>query len=195
VPTTPTYPGVYVEEIPSGVRTITGVATSIAAFVDYFDRGPMNRAVQLFNMGDFQREFGGLNSQSEASYAIQQFFLNGGTEAWVVRVASPDETTVPEQPAAEAQVEIDDTIPAAAAELTVTAISAGEWGNRLRARVDNTVRADNSVEDGRFELTVSDYAAVDSRNVLVGQEVHRGLSMNPDDKNFVETVINDPDTG
>ena len=94
MPTTPTYPGVYIEEVPSGVRTITGVATSIAAFIDYFSRGPMNRPVQLFNMEDFQREFGGLDPQSEASYAIQQFFLNGGTEAWVVRVASDNRTTL-----------------------------------------------------------------------------------------------------
>src|SRR5918911_189912 len=107
MPTTPTYPGIYIEEIPSGVRTITGVATSIAAFVDYFDRGPMNRAVQLFNMGDFEREFGGLDSQSEASYAIQQFFLNGGTEAWVVRVASDDSTNAANKPTA-AQVQIDE---------------------------------------------------------------------------------------
>ena len=87
MPVTPTYPGVYVEEIPSGVRTITGVSTSVAAFVDLFKRGPLNKAVQLFSMGDFGREFGGLDANSEASYAIQQFFLNGGTEAWAVRVA------------------------------------------------------------------------------------------------------------
>ena len=35
-----TYPGVYIEEIPSGVRTITGVATSITAFVGRAFRGP-----------------------------------------------------------------------------------------------------------------------------------------------------------
>src|SRR5262245_63090467 len=88
MPITPTYPGVYIEEIPSGVRTITGVATSIAAFIDFFKQGLMNKAVQLFNMGDFEREFGGLEARSEASYSIQQFFRNGGTEAWVVRTAS-----------------------------------------------------------------------------------------------------------
>ena len=70
MPTTPTYPGVYIEEIPSGVRTISGVATSIAAFVDFFARGPMNQAVRIFNMGDFEREFGGLDTRSEASYGI-----------------------------------------------------------------------------------------------------------------------------
>ena len=90
MPVSPTYPGVYIEEIPSGVRTITGVSTSVAAFVDYFKRGPMNTAVQIFSFADFEREFGGLDDKSEASYAIQQFFLNGGTQAWVVRVASAD---------------------------------------------------------------------------------------------------------
>ena len=88
MPVQPTYPGVYIEEIPSGVRTITGVSTSVAAFIDYFKRGPLNKAVQIFNFGDFEREFGGLDTLSEASYAIQQFFLNGGSQAHVIRVAS-----------------------------------------------------------------------------------------------------------
>ena len=86
MPVKPTYPGVYIEELPSGVRTITGVATSVAAFVDAFPRGLRDEAVQLFNMGDFETEYGGLNRDSAASYAVQQFFQNGGTEAWVVRV-------------------------------------------------------------------------------------------------------------
>src|ERR1044071_7264703 len=90
MPITPTYPGVYLEEISSGVRTITGVSTSIAAFVDFFGRGPFNRAVQVLSIGDFEREFGGLDARSEASYGVQQFFLNGGSEAWLVRVASTD---------------------------------------------------------------------------------------------------------
>ena len=74
MPVTPPYPGVYIEEVPSGVRTITGVATSVGAFVGYFSRGLMIQAVQMFNLGDFEREFGGLNQRSEASYGIQQFF-------------------------------------------------------------------------------------------------------------------------
>ncbi len=86
MPVTPTYPGVYIEEIPSGVHTITGVATSIAAFVDSFSRGPINKAVQILSVADFERTFGGLNANSEASYAISQFFLNGGSQAYVVRV-------------------------------------------------------------------------------------------------------------
>ena len=62
MPSTLTYPGVYIEEVPSGVRTIVGVATSTAAFLGYFSRGPLNEAVQLFGFADFEREFGGLTS-------------------------------------------------------------------------------------------------------------------------------------
>jgi hypothetical protein len=110
VPVTPTYPGVYIEEIPSGVHPITGVATSIAAFVDFFPRGEMNTAVQVFGFGDFERQFGGLDDRSEASYAIQQFFLNGGTQAWVVRAASAAATTLSAALAAGAtSIDVGDT--------------------------------------------------------------------------------------
>jgi phage tail sheath protein FI len=85
MPATLTYPGVYIEEIPSGVHAITGVATSIAAFVGYTDRGIDNRAEHIFSFSDFERLFGGLAADSELSYAVQQFFQNGGTEAYVVR--------------------------------------------------------------------------------------------------------------
>src|SRR5687767_1071702 len=81
-----TYPGVYVVEVPSGVHTIAGVSTSVAAFVDRFERGPDNRAIQIFGMTDFTREFGRQVAYSPAGYGITQFFQNGGTEAWVVRV-------------------------------------------------------------------------------------------------------------
>src|SRR5438270_8401624 len=87
MPTSPTYPGVYIEEVASGVRTIVGVSTSDTAFVDFFARGSMNEAVRVTSFDDFERKFGGLHRNSEASYAIQQFYLNGGQIAWVVRVA------------------------------------------------------------------------------------------------------------
>lgn len=80
------YPGDYIEEIPSD-RTITGVSTSVTAFIGVTERGPTNEGVQVCNFGDFERDFGGLVPGSDVSYAVQQFFTNGGTEAWVVRVA------------------------------------------------------------------------------------------------------------
>ena len=86
MPVRPTYPGVYVEEIPSGLRTVTGVATSTAAFIGTFSRGLLNEAVRVLSQSDFEREFGGLERNSEASYAVQQFFLNGGNDAYIVRI-------------------------------------------------------------------------------------------------------------
>src|SRR5882757_7135360 len=78
-----TYPGVYIEEVSSGVHTISGVATSIAAFVGYTASGPDHTAIQLFSFADFERVFGGLAADSELSYAVQQFFANGGTTGFV----------------------------------------------------------------------------------------------------------------
>ena len=86
MPVRTTFPGVYVEEVTSGVHPIAGVATSVAAFVDGFARGPVDAAVEILGMTDFARTFGGPSADSEASYAISQFFLNGGSDAWVVRV-------------------------------------------------------------------------------------------------------------
>src|SRR4051812_14399427 len=93
MPATYTYPGVYIEEVASGVRTISGVSTSDTAFVDFFARGPVDEPVRITGFGDFEREFGGLHTDSEASYAIQQFFLNGGAVAWVVRVVADNART------------------------------------------------------------------------------------------------------
>src|SRR5690348_16980467 len=83
---TTTYPGVYVQEIPSGVRAITGVATSITGFVGPAPRGPANKAVSIGSFADFERSFGGLVRDSGLGYAVRQFYLNGGSDAIVVRV-------------------------------------------------------------------------------------------------------------
>src|SRR5262249_15336119 len=89
MPITPTYPGVYIEEIPSGVRTIIGVATSITAFVGAAPRGPVNSPTTINNFGDYQRAFGGLSLNSSMSFSVRDFFQNGGTQAVIVRLFHP----------------------------------------------------------------------------------------------------------
>jgi len=79
-------PGVYIEEVPFKSHPIEGVPTSNAAFVDIFQQGPLDKAVKIASFADFERAFGGVDASSEASYAIRQFYLNGGRVAWVVRV-------------------------------------------------------------------------------------------------------------
>ncbi len=88
MPVQVSYPGVYIEEIPSGVRTITGVATSITAFIGRARRGPVHEPVTLNHFGDYEKVFGGLHQDYMLSYAVRDFFLNGGSTAVVVRLIS-----------------------------------------------------------------------------------------------------------
>src|SRR6476659_767222 len=82
------HPGVYIEEASSGVHPIAGVPTSITAFVGWARKGPRNTPTRIRGFADYERIFGGLWRFSTMSYAVQHFFLNGGSEALVVRVAS-----------------------------------------------------------------------------------------------------------
>lgn len=86
MPVPVSYPGVYIEEIPSGVRTITGVATSITAFIGRAKRGRVDEATFINSFGDFERLFGGLDVNSPMSYAVRDFYLNGGAQAIIVRL-------------------------------------------------------------------------------------------------------------
>src|SRR5215471_6023628 len=83
----PTYPGVYIREIPSGVHTITGVATSITAFIGRAPRGPADAATVVNSFADYQRQFGGLSLLSSMSFAVRDFFANGGSQAVIVRLS------------------------------------------------------------------------------------------------------------
>src|SRR5262245_20860869 len=123
--TAPTYPGVYIEEIPSGVRTITGVATSIAAFVGFATRGPVNepRLVQSFT--EFTRVFGGLSATSTMSYAVQQFFQNGGRDALIVRVVH---LTGAGTKASQGSIDVGG---AGNKKLSLEAASEGAWSGKL----------------------------------------------------------------
>ncbi|MFW6174939.1 MAG: phage tail sheath family protein [Chloroflexota bacterium] len=182
---TPTYPGVYVQELPSGVRTIAGVSTAVGAFVGYFRKGPMNEPVELLSFADFEREYGGLDSDSEVSYAISQFFINGGKRAYAVRVASDDPATAAVTDPATATVTAQNISLASA--LTFTAANPGTWGNLLRASIDY----DTSDPAATFNLTVAAYAQDDGNNLRqVAQETWRNLSMTTTDARYVETVVN-----
>ncbi len=118
-----TYPGVYIEEIPSGVHTITGVATSVTAFIGRALRGPADDSVVINSFGDFERIFGGLWAESNLGYAVRDFYLNGGSQAVVVRLFHEDGLT---NSAAKLSV----------GGLSLVAASKGAWGANLRASID-----------------------------------------------------------
>jgi len=173
MPVTPTYPGVYIEELPSGVRTITGVSTSVTAFLGKAKRGPVNRAVRVLGFADFERRFGGLSSNSEMSYAVSQFFLNGGGEAWIVRIAKD---------ALPATLSLENG--AGAEVLDLEAIEQGSAGNGITAAISHAAGNPASNFNLTLVFTSPDNPA-DSR-----VEVFDDLSMNPGNPRFVETLVN-----
>jgi Bacteriophage tail sheath protein len=162
VPATPTYPGVYIEEVPSAVHTIVGVATSITAFVGYTKRGSVDMPVEVFNFGDFERAFGGLDVDSPLTYAVQQFFLNGGTDAFVVRAAAGAQ-------AASMELQND----AGTVVLVLSGNTAGQWANALQVTVDRGTQNPASL----FNLTATEYVPSGAGMVPGRVETFRNLTM------------------
>jgi uncharacterized protein len=150
MPITPTYPGVYIEEIPSGVRTITGVATSITAFLGRALRGTVNEPITINSYGDFDRIFGGLWAESTLGYAVRDFYLNGGRQAIIVRLYKPPATGNNT-----AKLTIGTT---SATTIELVAANPGTWGNKLRARVDHNTRdlLPGEVANSLFNLAIRD---------------------------------------
>ncbi|MBD2066016.1 phage tail sheath family protein [Leptolyngbya sp. FACHB-671] len=191
MPVTPTYPGVYVEEIPSGVRTISGVATSITAFIGRAFKGKLDEPIRIQNFGDFVRQFGGLWNQSTMSYAVQQYFLNGGQDAIIIRVYKDTPPATPPTDAPHATL----SLPSGTESLKLEAASQGSWGKALRAVVDhNTRTSGNQEEDAKlFNLTVQELEAPGSKKVAA-TETLRNLSIDPDSARFYKKVIEQEST-
>lgn len=162
MPVTLSYPGVYIEELPSGVRTISGVATSITAFIGRATCGPVNQPVTINSFGDFERNFGKLHPDYPLAYAVRDFYQNGGAQAVIVRLYKPKANTNP----------------AALLKLTnlgLEASSPGAWGNTLRVRVDYQVSADVAA---RYGLTAADLFNLTVKNTATGvTESFRNLSV------------------
>lgn len=175
MPITPTYPGVYVEEIPSGVRTITGVATSVTAFIGRAKRGPVNEAITINNFGDYERIFGGLDLDSSMSYAVRDFYLNGGSQAVVVRLYNPDTgdpNANPPIPASKIKSKL--TI----GQFTLEAAYEGAWGNFLRGSTDTEVSEEVAT---RMNLTKADLFNLTIRDTAPGGATEKFLNLSVKD--------------
>jgi uncharacterized protein len=176
MPSTLTYPGVYIEEIPSGVHAITGVATSITAFVGRALRGPTDADEDspfstIHSYGDFERTFGGLWLGSALGFAVRDFFLNGGSQAIIVRCYRPGGGA-----ADRATMSING--------LDLEAASPGAWGNQLRVRIDHDTRPllPTEVANSLFNFSVKD----------VGPgtiEIFRNVSITAGHPRRVDTVL------
>lgn len=153
MPVTLSYPGVYIEELSSGVHTITGVATSITAFVGRAKKGPVNVASMVNSYGEFETLFGGLWEASKLAFAVRDFFLNGGAQAVIVRLYHTDAGGG----AKPAKVSVN------VGALTFEAANAGRWGEALRVAVDVDVSPAVALSMGLsaadlFNLTITEMA-------------------------------------
>ena len=172
MPITPTYPGVYIEEIPSGVRTIVPASTARTAFIGRTIRGPADKVQRVQSFGEFSRIFGGLDVRMTLPYAVQQFFTHGGGDALIVRVANEDATS------ATANVN----------GLPLRASGPGEWGKFIRVRIDHDVKPgkDNKPRSDLFNLFVSLF--IPDADVRIDEEF-RNLSTDDNDPRFFKTVL------
>jgi hypothetical protein len=87
MPVQVSYPGVYIDEQLSGSHAITPVSTSVTAFVGLTRRGRLGTPTRVTNLAQFQTLYGNDASMGELVPQVGQFFLNGGSTAWIMRIA------------------------------------------------------------------------------------------------------------
>jgi phage tail sheath protein FI len=184
MPVQPTYPGVYIEEISSGVHTITGVATSITAFIGRALKGPEDEPVTIYSLSDYNRNFGGLWISSTMSYAVQDFFRNGGGQAIIIRIAQNAAT-------AKVQFNINGSPPGT---LTLLAKSSGSWGNSLKVKVDYDTASPTaspssplSSDTKFFNLSISEVDATTGKEKLL--EKYLNVTLDDSEVNYLPRVL------
>lgn len=172
----PTYPGVYIQEVPSGQRSISGVATSIALFVGRTERGMMNKPTRVFNFTEFKDRFGEGTQESEMAHQVRQFFLNGGGQAYAMRIAKDAET---------ASVELRDESVSSRV-LKATAKEAGREGADIRIEVSY----DTPQPEVTFNMRV--FRAVDNGAGVIAEEDQErfdNLTMDPGSGRYGPDVV------
>ena len=129
-------PGVYVEEYDSGATPMQGVSTSTAGFIGLAERGPVVGQPQLVtSFADYKRMFGGYLSEAGYGnarflpYAVEQFFANGGSRAYIMRAVPNDAKAASVTTGA----------------LKITAANPGAWAEDLRVTVSAASKAKSQV--------------------------------------------------
>jgi uncharacterized protein len=172
---TVTYPGVYIREVASGVRPISGVATSIPAFIGMTKRGPLQEPTRVFGVKQFEDVFSPDTSQGELPDQVRQFFINGGDQCFVVRIAN---NALPAT--ADLSNEAGDIV------LTLEARDAGLDSNSLRVAVDyNTASPERTLN----MLFYRQRFAEDGTPIIEAPEVYTNLSIDAAAPRYLKTII------
>ena len=182
MPVQTSFPGVYVVERPSGVRTITGVATSVTAFVGVTRMGPVNEPRRLRSVADFVRIFGApLDADRPMGHMVGHFFTNGGGEAVVVRVANQATAAAVTLSNADGEV------------LELAARDPGAFATRIGpSGLEATVEYGTSTNPNDLFSLVLSLFGQDPRTgqpVLLAQETYLNLSMSPRHPAYAVTAL------
>lgn len=164
--------GIQVQEEAGSGQSIAEAPTAVTAFVGRCLRGPLNRPVAISGFNEFQRIFGGLWQPSTLSYAVEQYFENGGRTAIVVRVANGARCCTVRLPAADEALVLEALAP----------------GTRefLRAAVDYDGIGDN--EEDTFNLVIQRVRTPGSEHIE-DQEIYRRVSIAPDAPRSVAALL------
>lgn len=189
MPVTPSYPGVYIEEVPSGVRTITGVATSMTAFIGRARKGTVNDPVTINSYADYERIYGGLWLKSTMSFAVRDFYRNGGSQAIIVRLFNPVNPADSTEVEGKARIRIPTGGTDPNDELCLEASSEGTWGDSLSVTVNHETKdyLEVSPNTDLFNLFVSELDPNTQRPVTV--ESFTNVSVNEDDALYLPKVL------
>jgi uncharacterized protein len=172
LPQTLKYPGVYIEELENPVKAIVGVSTSVTAFIGRALQGPVNIPTLINSFGEFERIFGGLWKKSTMSYAVFQYFLNGGHDAVIVRVVHASAVK---------------NIFTKAGGPSFEAENPGVWANSFKVEIDHKV--DTAQEDDPANPQLFNLKVIDKTGFSV--EEFFNLSHKEGHKRDVVSVLND----
>ncbi|KVH81814.1 phage tail protein [Burkholderia ubonensis] len=132
------HPGVYIEEVPSA-RSIQGASTSTAVFIGVTEIGTPQQPTLVTSWNAYVRQFGGLIWNGMASWAVYEFFNEGGTACYVVSVAQSNGNGKPAT--------------GTSGGITLTAVTPGTWGNSLGFVISNASGPDDKTSQV-FNLSI-----------------------------------------
>jgi len=181
MPSSYLHPGVYVEEIPSSVKPIEGVGTSTAIFIGFATQGTVGEPKFISNWDDYLKLYGGYcdtgNEKGDPmAYSVAAFFQNGGTKAYIARLAINTDPK-PLQKASGWQEQPKDANKA----VVFTAINEGQWANGI------VVQIDAKTTPNLYRLRIG---RLDTKGALLTQEDFNEVSFDSTSPRYIESVIN-----
>lgn len=175
---------VKIQEAEPQIRSAAPIPTSLPAFLGITERGPIGTPQFITSFDDFVKIFGGFTVNSDLSLAMQGFFDNGGTSAWVSRtVHYTDITSAATQTALAATITLVDRAGSPLSTLKVDGKTPGAYANDIKAIIEDATSGNTD----EFNLKIEEDGVV--------KEIFPNVSMTDTDDNYVEDIVNDPDNG